>query len=182
MTMRTSRSARMCLALAAGALVFTSAAAAWGLDAYQDRRGLFSGLSVGMGMGEATEGDSDGEVGFNLRGRLGGGINKHLTADLEIGAWLHSGDQFDVTILTGVVGLNYFIVDGLYLRGMGGASQFSPDPGDGETGLAVGGGLGYEFFANSNLAVGFGADVLQHIYSDVSDFRVVSFGVQGAMY
>ena len=166
----------------AWALVLLTTSSAFALDAYQDRRGVFSGVGVGVGVGKADADKAESQTGFNFRGRLGGGANKQLTLDGEVGAWVHFDDDQGASIYSGLLGVSYFPLDGLYVRGVGGASYLSVDEGESETGLAFGAGLGYEFFVDANLAIGIGADYLQHFYDDNLDFRVISFGINGTMY
>jgi hypothetical protein len=162
------------------ALVLTFAAtSAHALDAWRDRKGLFYGGAVGFGVGKADVQGAENEVGINGRFRLGGGVNDMLTLDAELGL----ANQIDVetTVFTGFLGANVFVVDGLYLRAMGGMAHISPKKGDGQTGLGAGFGAGYEFFANSDLAIGVGADAQRHFYDDF-DFNTFNFGVTITMY
>lgn len=170
-----------------GATLLLTSGSAWALDAWRDRRGLYYGATIGGGSGQAkTDNDqynieSERELGLNLRLRVGGGASKTLTLDAELGMWFGLDDKIDKpanAITTGFIGANVFIADGLYLRGFGGLAHMSFDNEniDAETGLGVGAGAGYEFFANSDLAVGVGVDYQRHFYDDF-DFDLFSLGV-----
>ncbi|MCA9543088.1 MAG: outer membrane beta-barrel protein [Myxococcales bacterium] len=174
------------------------AAPAWALDAYRDRRGLYYGLGIGGGnVTSKTDGsEGDGTLGFNIRGRLGGGVSQQLTLDGELGMNLHSeefagGAEVSRQLYTMYVGANFYPLKdtGLYLRGMGGmavASVTVDIPGLGsdsksETGLGLGAGAGFEFFVNADLAIGVGADY-QWISIEDTDINMLSVGVNANWY
>ncbi|MEZ4468697.1 MAG: outer membrane beta-barrel protein, partial [bacterium] len=184
-----------------GAALLGTAGNALALDGWHDRRGLFFGLGLGGGIGQVHTDDIDGdqEMGLNLRARIGGGVNKQLTLDFDLGMHFQStntaGIDMDQTITTGMVGANYFLMDGLYLRGMAGMGHYSTEPqnakidGDSEVGLAIGAGAGYEFFANADLAIGVGADFRRVFFTidaapkDVdAAFDLIGFGITATWY
>lgn len=191
-------------ALLAALMVIGLAGEAFALDGYRDRKGMFYGMSLGGGSATIDVKDNDdSKLGVHLRGRLGGGINKHLTLDGELG-WRYQSTEKDIlggeatfseTFLTMYVGGSFFVFDGLYIRAFGGlahvimASEFDASaPGvtfeDGDksfTGLGVGAGLGYEFFASSDLAIGIGADFQHQIYDDF-EVDQLNFGVSANWY
>ena len=172
--------ARKTLISAVAALVVTGiASSAMALDGYRERKGLFYGGAVGFGVGRPDVDGAENEVGVNLRARVGGGVTSQLTLDAELGV----AKQIDVetNLVTGFMGASFFIVDGLYLKGMGGIAHIAPDQGDSSTGLGVGAGVGYEFFANADLAVGVGADYQRHFY-DNFDFGLMNFGITVTVY
>jgi len=144
------------------------------LDNYRSRKGIFYGGSLGLG--KDVKG-AEGKFGYFLRGRVGGGLNDSLTLDGELGLWM----QDDATVLTAMFGLDFFLIDGLYVRGMGGLANLSPEHGDGEAGFGAGGGLGYEIFANADLAIGIGADYQRH-FDNHFDNNVVSLAISATMY
>ena len=164
---------------AVAAALMLSATSAHALDAWRDRKGLFYGGGVGFGVGKTDAQGAENEVAINGRLRLGGGVNDMLTLDAELGL----GNQIDVdtTLVTGMLGANVFVVDGMYLRAMGGMAHIGPKQGESSTGLGFGAGLGYEFFANSDLAVGVGADVQHHAFDNFG-FNAFNFGVTFTMY
>ncbi|MFN3198670.1 MAG: outer membrane beta-barrel protein [Bradymonadia bacterium] len=176
------------VATLAGATLLLTTSSAWALDAWRDRRGLYYGATVGAGSGqlklkEEIPGaeDLEGELGLNVRLRVGGGATKNLTLDAELGLWSGLDDdplKPTAGITTGFIGANVFVADGFYLRGFGGLTYMSLDDADAdaETGLGVGFGAGYEFFANSDLAVGVGADYQMHFYDDY-EFNLFNLGV-----
>jgi hypothetical protein len=164
---------------AVAAALILSATSAHALEAWRDRKGLFYGGGVGFGVGKTDVDTAENEVAINGRLRLGGGVNDMLTLDAELGL----GNQIDVdtTLVTGMLGANVFVVDGMYLRAMGGMAHIGPKQGESSTGLGFGAGLGYEFFANSDLAVGVGADVQHHAFDNYG-FNAFNFGVTFTMY
>ncbi len=170
-------------------LVLTVAGEAFALDAWRDRRGLLFGLGVGAGAGKTDVKDADAHIGFNFTARVGGGVSKDLTLDAELGlhkaSFEESGVDVSYSIFTGMIGANFFVYQGLYLRGMGGVSQISTelDPGvdSDETGTGIGFGAGYEFFATADLAVGIGADY-RLLFFDDANFTMTNFGVTGTWY
>jgi hypothetical protein len=164
---------------AVAAALMLSATSAHALDAWRDRKGLFYGGGVGFGVGKTDVDTAENEVAINGRLRLGGGVNDMLTLDAELGL----GNQIDVdtTLVTGMLGANVFVVEGMYLRAMGGMAHIGPKQGESSTGLGFGAGLGYEFFANSDLAVGVGADVQHHAFDNYG-FNAFNFGVTFTMY
>ncbi len=169
------------MAAATAVVVLGSAGSAWALDAYRDRRGLMYGLTVGFGGGKSDVEGDERRIGLNFHGRLGGGVTQNLVLDADLGLHRVIEDDAGTNLYTGFVGANLFVVDNVYLRAMGGLSHASPKEGDSATGIAVGGGLGYEFFANADLAIGGLVDFQQHFYDDYG-FNILNFGVTVTMY
>ena len=173
------------LMISAVLLCWTQALA---LDGYRDRRGIFYGFGLGGGQTKVDVSGSKGRLGHNLRFRIGGGVNKTLTLDAEIG--LHSASytestvDMERTISTFGIGGNSFINDGLYLRLAFGMAEFTQDSdisSDTETGLFVGGGVGYEFFANADLAIGLGVDFQHQMYDDLN-ISALNLGITANWY
>ncbi|MCA9539682.1 MAG: outer membrane beta-barrel protein, partial [Myxococcales bacterium] len=148
---------RRLLALLSALVVLGLAGQAFALDAYRDRRGMYYGLGIGGGANKFDTDKAENRIGFHLRGRVGGGISQNLTLDGELGWRIESYEQgaADVTnqFLTLYVGANYFVTDGLYIRGMGGLAHLltsvevnllgaKATDDDSETGLGVGAGAG----------------------------------------
>lgn len=147
--------ARLVSAAAAMALMATVAAPAGALDGYQDRRGLFTG--IGLGGGAAfQDGDPGGALLLDLQ--LGGGATERLTLDLDVDFWFQSMENHDNWLITPGPEVNFFLYDGLFIRGaIGMALTFmNPDAGDADFEIGFDGavGAGWEFFAGSNLALG----------------------------
>jgi hypothetical protein len=186
--------------LFAGLLVLGMAGQAFALDGFRDRRGLFFGVNLAGGTGQAVaDGETVGDrsLGLTVGARVGGGINKRLTLDLSIDGFFLTQNQelaagierqIDTTLLSGMIGGSLFLVDGIYVRGMGGlanASSSVDGPGGksttDETGLGLGLGGGYEFFANSNLAIGAGVDYRMFVFDDVN-YNVFNVGITATWY
>lgn len=150
------------------AIFMTLASSASALDAYQDRRGFFGG--IGLGGGGAFEGSSPGgALLFDFQ--LGGGAAQNVTLCLDTDLWIYVMDSNRNLLLTPGPELNYFFGDsGFFIRaGIGMALTFSwydrvdddapaggKEPGNTDFRLGFDGslGVGFEFFANSNLAFG----------------------------
>ncbi len=176
-------------------ILLISAGQALALDAWRDRRGLFLGLELGAGSGGADSEGAENHLGFNFHGRVGGGLSRQLTLDLELGLYHESYESkpaqtqksFDVStdIYSALLGANFFFTKGLYLRGLGGIAQISTESDEAsntsEMGLALGLGAGFEFFANADLAVGVGGDYRRFMF-DKFNYNLISFGVTASWY
>lgn len=180
--------------LFAGMLVLGLAGEAMALDGFRDRRGLYFGLNLAGGSGQAVAGDVKGDrnLGLSVGARVGGGVNRRLTLDFSVDGYFQTRNEevggikteIDTTLLSGMIGGSFFLIDGFYLRGMGGLAQASTTTGKAETdevGLGLGAGGGYEFFANSHLAIGVGADYRMFVFDDI-DYNVFSVGITATWY
>jgi hypothetical protein len=184
---------KICLALATAAVVLASASQSAALDAYQDRRGLFSGISMGGGAAIVPDGDTGGEILLDFQ--LGGGATENLTLCLDVDVMFQLFDAYQNWLVVPGPELNFFVWEGLYLRvGFGMALTFvrgeevqgPPTPGsdvednDFALGFDAGAGLGYEFFATSNLAMGLGVEFDYYLIDDHDDVMSVgfSFGIR----
>lgn len=186
--MRT-RSLTLALTLLSLAALSSSALA---LDGFRDRRGLFFGLQLG-GSGVQTDLDqSKRRLGLNARLRVGGGVSQQLTLDAEYGFNLHSDDPSTRQVHNWTVNAHYFPVKdyGFFLRLGGGMAlaydDFSPSStmnahSDSSLGLGGHAGLGYEFFVNSDLAVGLMAD-FQYQSFDEYALNTLNIGVIATWY
>ena len=161
---------------------------AYALDGYRDRKGLFTGLYLGGASAKADFAGAKSHIGYVLGGKIGGGVNQNLTLDGSLTMRLESYDEGTVAVSTRTttmyLGINYFVKDGLYVRGMGGIAQASSDAGgeeNSETGLGLGAGLGYEFFASAQLAVGVGGDYQMQQFEDTT-VSVINFGISANWY
>jgi hypothetical protein len=175
------------LALTAALTVLALASPSAALDAHQDRRGLFSGVSMGGGVAIEPEGDTGGEILLDLQ--LGGGATEYLTVAFDLDVWFQLLDTHQNWIVVPGPELNFFLYEGLFVRvGFGMALTFirgeevqgPPTPGsdvkdnDFTLGFDAALGLGYEFFANSNLAMGLAVEADYFALDDIND--VVSIG------
>ena len=174
------------LMIASALILFSSQALA--LDGYQHRKGLFGGLGFG---GAHIKSDADaakGHIGYNFRARIGGGVNERLTLEAELGintsTYTQSGAEVEDTTRTIGLGANFFLGKEFYLRAVGGIAEAHSkvsSSSNKETGLFAAGGAGFEFFANSDLAIGVGVDFQHQIY-DESSVNALSFGVTANWY
>lgn len=187
------------LACCAALLVTGLAGQAFALDGYRDRRGLYFGLNVGGGAGQATMDDlkSNRSLGLTIGARVGGGVNKRLTLDLAVDGYFQTGNEevngveFDVdtNLWSGLLGGSFFLADGLYVRGGFGlasiererTSKTATGGKDDEVGLGFSVGGGYEFFANGDLAVGAGGDFRAFTFDEVT-YNIVNIGITATWY
>ena len=170
-------------------LIFLFVSQAMALDGYRDRRGLFYGVGFGGGQTKADTDGADSHIGYNFRARIGGGIDKNLTLDAEIGlntvSYSQSSTDVEQSVSTVAVGGNFFVRDGLYFRMQGGIAELSVTANGNsegtETGLFLGGGVGYEFFANADLAIGLGVDFQHQMYDDIT-LNALNLGITANWY
>lgn len=175
------------------ALVTLIGSQAFALDAYQDRRGIFAGVSVGGGAGfvgvdpvtDVTGLDENRRLGFHLGAEVGGGIGKQLTASLEGNWWIRTvtlgSRHLDHQHLNFMPTARFFIFDGFYAEGGAGLAYalFDAERNDvqiqkyREMGLAAKLGAGYEFFLNGTVAAGIKAGYTRHFYGN-ANFDTIS--------
>ncbi len=169
--------------------VMLVASQSFALDAYQDRRGIFAGVNVGVGAGfagvdsagELTGLDENRQLGLHLGVEVGGGITKQLTASLEGNWWIRSVTlgprRLDHQHLSFLPVVRYFVWDGFNLGAGAGLAYavFDTERNGVETfryremGLALKIGAGYEFFMNGTIAAGIDAGYTKHFYNN-ADF------------
>jgi hypothetical protein len=184
---------RVCLALPTVLLVLAIASPAAALDAHQDRRGLFSGVSLGGGVAIEPEGSTGGEILLDVQ--LGGGATENLTVAFDLDVWFQLLDDHQNWIIVPGPEINFFVWEGLFFRvGFGMALTFirgekfddtaaqgkKVEDNDFTLGFDGALGLGYEFFANSNLAMGLAVETDYFVLDDVDDVVSVgfSFGIR----
>ena len=175
-------------------LLCVTQTSAMALDGYQDRRGLFTGVGVGGGVGmvESEDGqtgvDSGRKLGLHLSALVGGGVHERLTVAGEASWWARNVLLNDYVLnhhhLSFNALANLFLLEGIFLEGGGGLAYAiydtqTPDRPDfryQELGLSLKGGAGFEFFVNSQIAVGLKAGYTRHFYSRAS-FDTVAGGL-----
>ena len=191
---------RFSLSAAVLLLLTLLCAQAFALDGYKDRRGLFGGLSVGGGAGavnseltnETTGAESGRKLGLHLSGMVGGGVSQNLLFAGEASMWLRTvelGDrQLEHNHLSFNAVANFFVIEGFFLEGGGGLAYAIFDTSrDGEAthyqelGLALKGGAGFEFFINSDAAIGVKFGYTRHFYEN-AEFDTVVGGVTVRWY
>ena len=127
--------AKLVSAAAAIALIATVASPAGALDGYQDRRGLFTGIGIGGGAAFQS-GEPGGALLFDLQ--LGGGASERLTLDLDVDFWFQSMDGYDNWLITPGPEVNFFVYDGLFIRGAIGMALASMNPDSGDADFQIG--------------------------------------------
>jgi hypothetical protein len=185
----TNTTARACL-LAVATLLVLAATPAAALDGYQDRKGLFSGVGLGGGA-VLSDDETGGEFLFDLA--LGGGATADLTLalDLDIRYQRFDADRQNWMIVPGPQ-LDWFIAGGFFIRaGFGLALVFARGPEvddvvmpgkqvkDNEftLGFDASVGLGYEFFVNSNLALGLALEGDYYLLDELADVIGICFSL-----
>ncbi len=167
---------RIVFALGVLALVTAIGAPAMALDAYQDRRGFFWGMGLGGG-GAFQDGDPGGAILFDFQ--LGGGATKNLTLCMDIDIWFHLMDNHKNLLITPGPEVNYFFGDtGIFIRGgigMALTTTWIDKPDDTKFKIGFDGsvGAGWEFFANSNLAMGL---AMEGDYVVIKGYDIISVG------
>lgn len=199
-TTSTRRNRRLLASLMA-MMLLTLSADAFALDGYQDRRGLFTGIGIGGGIGlveadnsnDITGIDSGRKLGLHLHAIVGGGATDNLIFGAEANWWIRTVQLNDNALshhhmsFNGV--LEYFLFDVFYLEGGVGLAYAIFDAERRlqdvyryqELGVAVKAGAGFEFFVNSQIAIGMRAGYTRHFYSN-GDFDTVSGGLSLRWY
>jgi hypothetical protein len=179
--------------LITGFLLATSQASA--LDGYKDRRGVFSGVAVGGGVGASevdTEGQTTGlddarEMGLTLRAELGGGYTEWLTFSGQGNWWIRTVEvgsrKLEHHHFNFLANANFFPIEILYVTGGFGLAYAAFDTSLGtstkeyrEMGFAAKAGVGTEFFVNGTVAAGVEASYTRHFYSN-GYFDTISGGM-----
>jgi hypothetical protein len=170
------------------------ASSAFALDAYEDRRGVFGGLSIGAGAGSAASTpdsapnlDSGYGLGFHGHGVLGGGITESVTAAADLNWWVRSvrkGErEYSNQHISALGTANFYILDNIQLlAGAGfGYGIWNGDYGTNdenfnfqELGFAAKVGAGYEFWLNGNTALNFNLSYARHFYPRGGHFDTAS--------
>lgn len=186
--MKPTRTTAIAGALTACTLLVLAAGPAEALDAYQDRKGLFSGIGLGGGA-VLSDDEAGGEFLFDLT--LGGGATSDLTLalDIDVRYQRFDADRQNWMVVPGPQ-LDWFIAGGLFIRaGVGLALVFAkgpevadvPVPGkevkdnDFTIGFDATLGLGYEFFVNSNLALGLALEGDYYLLDEIEDVFGICF-------
>ncbi|MDJ0764671.1 MAG: hypothetical protein QNJ97_16955 [Myxococcota bacterium] len=180
------------LIASASILIVAMATPVAALDAYRDRRGFFSGIGVGGG-GALQDGDPGGAIMMDFQ--AGGGASQNLTLCLDLDLWFHLMDDHNNLLITPGPEVNYFFGDsGIFVRagiGMALATRWEKDypAGEDDTFFNIGfnGSLGggWEFFGNSNLALGLaleGEYVLVKAIEEVSHIVTMGFAMNLRFY
>ncbi len=148
------------------------------LDAAEDRRGPFWGMGLG-GNGDVSFPGADVGGGFTFDIQLGAGATRHLTLSLDIDVTgVFFDGQRNIIFCPGPE-LNYFFGEtGIFIRfGVAAAISLAwvGNENDVQGGFQSGAGFGWEFFANTNLAVGaaFEVDYMLRSGNDLTMFGVM---------
>ena len=190
---------RPAMAALAALIVLSTAGPALALDAYKDRRGFLLRVGIGGTSSQACGKECvDRHLGLGLRLRAGVGLNQNTTADFGLHITDSTGDGLSGypgnaqrTVSGLFIGTNYYLAGGAYARLTVGLSQFEETqpavlglsaPPVKETGLAYGGEVGFEMFANADWAVAISVDMEVHEYDDGLSAKLLTFGITGTHY
>ena len=174
-------------------LILLTSSSAFALDGYQDRHGIFAGVAVGGGVGlvESEQGltglDTGRKAGMNLSAQVGSGISQHLTFAGEANLWSRTtiigSSRLDSRHSSFMALASFFLIEGFYLEGGGGLAYASYDAQQSgmtqnyrELGFAIKGGAGFEYFVNSNVALGMRVGYTRHFYNN-ADFDTIAGGL-----
>jgi len=184
----------MTMATLCALTIMSISSSAFALDGYADRRGLFSGIGLGGGVGlvESENGstgiDQGRKLGMHMSAIVGGGASEHIVVGGEANWWARTAQIGTRNLSHHHLSFNaiadVFILDGFYLEGGGGLAYTIFDAERSgqqiiryqELGLAVKGGAGFEFFVNSQVAIGMKMGYTRHFYSN-TDFDTVAGGI-----
>ena len=174
---------------------------AWALDGYQDKRGFFVGAGLGGGVGlldgeedQGTTGlDRGRKLGMHLSAIMGSGMTDNLVFGGEVNWWARTVDINDSSLnhnhLSFLALGNFFLFEGLFIEGGAGFAYGAYDSllsnGEqtqwGEMGLGLKAGAGFEYFMNSQVAIGTRIGYTRHVYSK-GDFDTVAGGITVRWY
>ena len=188
-----SRLGKWSLVIISASTILLLSVPALALDGYQDRRGFFGGIGFGGG-GVFAGSEPGGGIVFDFQ--LGGGATQNLTVALDTDLSIHILEHSRNLLLTPGPEVNYFFGEtGIFARvGIGMALTFSwfedtdfeipaggkkPDDTDFRLGFDGSLGVGWEFFVNSDLALGlaFEGDYVVLNGDDIASFGF-SFGLK----
>ena len=191
------------IGLIAVSFILLVSTSAFALDRYESREGVFGGVTAGGGVGKNIYKSDDDTVftgfeesrllGAYVGGIIGGGINDNVLLGVGTDWWLRTAKKGSQSLKNNHGSIhamgNFFLIEGLYLEAGGGLAyttfefvQGDNDPQvHNELGLALKGGVGYEFFLNGNQALGVHSNYTRHFYNNGS-FDTVNFGATFRWY
>lgn len=137
--------------------IVMNASVGFALDGAKDRRGLFWGMGFGGGGAVLIpESKAGGEINFDLQ--LGAGVTQYATLAFDVDIYTVIFDEQRNVIINPGPEINYFFGEsGIFVRANLGAAMNIVRVGnksDFSIGFDAGVGFGWEFFANTNLAIG----------------------------
>jgi hypothetical protein len=185
----------MALGLLVIAAVLASASTSIAGEPRHQRQGFFLGLDAGIGGsyleyekdGQKYESDEDDAEGGAMAFRMGYAFNPYFSLSLDMRGFSHLGDDFDYSLGTSTISATvYPMGGGFFLRaGLGGATletEVDDDSTDPlieefeEHGVALGFGLGYDWFATEHFAIGLSLEMRGACTEDFDDFENVCVG------
>jgi hypothetical protein len=161
-------------------LFLLNAKSAEALDAAKDRRGLFWGMGFGGNGDISIDDETQAGGGFNFDIQLGGGATRNLTLALDVDVTGVFFEKQQNIIFCPGPEINYFFGEtGFFIRA-GLAAVLSLVKVDGvkdddfRAGFEAGAGFGWEFFVNSNLALGAALE-LDYMVRSKNDLMMFGF-------
>jgi hypothetical protein len=189
--------------LIALSLVLLASTSAFSLDRYESREGVFGGVTAGGGIGKNVYNEDDETVftgfedsrllGLYVGGIIGGGVNDNVLVGVGTDWWIRTAKKGSQSLKNNHGSIhamgNFFLIEGLYLEAGGGLAYttFEVVQGDNEPdvhnelGLALKGGVGYEFWLNGNQAMGVHGNYTRHFYNN-GNFDTFNFGATFRWY
>ncbi|MGM0555860.1 MAG: hypothetical protein ACQEVA_05740 [Myxococcota bacterium] len=198
-----NRLGKALVGLIALSLVLLASTSAFSLDRYESREGVFGGVTAGGGVGKNVY-DEDNETVFTgfedsrllgayFGGIIGGGVNDNVLVGVGTDWWIRTAKEGSQSLKNNHGSIhalgNFFLIEGLYLEAGGGLAYttFEFVQGDNEPdvhnelGLALKGGVGYEFWLNGNQAMGVHGNYTRHFYNN-GNFDTFNFGATFRWY
>lgn len=152
-------------------VVATNASA---LDSAYSRKGPFGGVGLGGGAALVSD-DVAGDLGLSLQ--VGVGANEKMTVALNLDTRLQIGNEMVMGTIVPGPRVTFFLNKNFYIQsGIGLAFGISSEPEDKNViGLNIGANVGYEYFANTNLAAYFSAGAEYYLLNAADD--LITFGI-----
>ncbi len=167
----------------AALLVLGAFSEAMALDGWRDRTGLLYGAHFGGGSAKSDADGAKARLGYNVGARVGGGVTEKLTLDASMNYRADDKDSVETSSLSLSLGGNFFLAEGFFVRAGAGLVNFSSSGAGSEdqTGMGFGAGMGYEFFANADLAVGVAGNFDYQTFDDFN-LQVFTINVTSTLY
>lgn len=132
--------------------VLTSASAAFALDGYHDRRGLYGGVTVNGAFASGILNETAGGFGVGLQ--LGGGASDWVTLGAALDLyWFPSETVGEPVVFRPAIQAMFFFPPGLFVDLSAGLAWWNfrggdnlPLKNDSDTGFSAAAGIGYEFW------------------------------------
>lgn len=198
-----NRLGKALVGLIALSFILLASTSAFALDRYESREGVFGGVTAGGGVGKNIFKEDEDNVftgfedsrllGAYFGGIIGGGVNDNVLVGVGTDWWIRTAKRGSQSLKNNHGSIhalgNFFLIDGLYLEAGGGLAyttfefvQGDNDPEvHNEMGLALKGGIGYEFWLSGNQAMGVHGNYTRHFYQN-GNFDTLNIGATFRWY